>query len=509
LADPDEALALVTQLNAEALADPGTRTARVTQISVEVLRHAPPPPPPPPPRTEDGYVQGEEPHDELVGFPQTVYYPCSGEEWQTIQGVPQIVIPVIPGEKFGPFSPIARRVSGIKAQLIGSKLASLGLSLLVYKPSISPLTSYNPQGTFIKRLEDQVTGWSHTIDMTSGYAQASLDMQTTREDIEDWLEFGLGRHIVLYNEAGVIIWEGFVNRVEAGLGPLSYSTGALIDIGNIVNVVYTPVDVTVDPPTRGSTTSTISVANDDSILRFGAIEKTLSAGECTDGDADQYRDTWIATNAWPQPTKDISLGGGEFSLKVELLGYAAFLNLVGYYNDSIAFTTLSQKLADVLAADINGMFSTDYSGIDENLYLVPEAEGLSTQRMMWDVVKSLVALGDVNDARYAFGIYAGRRARYFQIPTNTITYRARLDDPSQSVFNVDMSAVVRPWNILPGRWLQYTDMLSGKVPPASLFEDQRAVLIEEVKFSFPWGLQIRGGSASPVAQLVAKLGYNG
>lgn len=482
-----------------------------------------------PPRTEDGYVQGEEPHDEEtsvpqeneggivaggeiltpVGFPQTQYYPCTGEEWQTILGVPQVVIPVYPGEKFGPFSPIARRVAGVKAQVIGTKLASLGLSLLVYKPAITPLTSYVPRGTFIGRLEQEVVGWTHSIDITNGYASASIDMQTTREEIEDWLEFGLGRHVELYNEAGVIIWEGFVNQVEANLGALSFNTGALVEVGNIVNVVYTPVDNTIDPPTRGTTTSTVSVANDNSILRFGAIEKTLSTGECTDEDADRYRDTYAKYNAWPQPTKDISLGQGDFSMHIELLGYAAWLNLVGYYNDSISFTTLSQKLADVLASDINGMFSTDYSGIAENLYIVPEAEGLSTQRMMWDVVKSLVAIGDVNDNRYGFGIYAGRKARYFQIPTDEITYRARLDDPSQSIFVVDMSAIVRPWNVLPGRWLQYTDLMSGKIAPVSLFEDQRSVLIEEVSFSFPWGLGIRGGNANPLAQLVAKMGYNG
>lgn len=394
--------------------------------------------------------------------------------------------------------------------VFGTQLESIGLSLLCYKPIIVPYTSFDPCGTFIGRFDHLLTDWAHTINITKGFSSASLGLSLLQSQVEEWLENGLGRHIELHNEAGVTIFEGFVNRIDATLGPLAYSIGPLTEIGNIVNVIYTPIDVSVDPPVRGSTTSTLAVTNDRSIARYGIFSKTLSAGECTDAEAEQYRDAWIAQNAWPIPTKDVSSGGGDApKLQIEIAGYAEYLNLYDYANDSISYTTISDKIKAVLAAELNKMFSTDYKGIADNAFAVPESEPTDRQRMGWDVIKSQVELGDASDNRYAFGIYGGRKAKYFQISSSTITYTARLGDPTQAIYAAKGGAAVMPWNLLPGYWLQYTDLMAGRRSETDLHKDPRALLIEEVSYTAPWEWQIKGGNVATLPQLIAKLGYNG
>ena len=54
--------------------------------------------------------------------------------------------------------------------------------------------------------------------------------------------------------------------------------------------------------------------------------------------------------------------------------------------------------------------------------------------------------------------------------------------------------------------MMFTDFLVGKTQPANLRLDQRALFIERVAYSTPWGLQLDGGKVNTIDQKLAQRG---
>jgi hypothetical protein len=69
-------------------------------------------------------------------------------------------------------------------------------------------------------------------------------------------------------------------------------------------------------------------------------------------------------------------------------------------------------------------------------------------------------------------------------------------------------AAVKPWRVLPGKWLQVTDFLPGS-SYATLLEDPRCMFIERVSFSIPWDVQLQGGDTDTAPQVLAQQGLAG
>jgi hypothetical protein len=68
---------------------------------------------------------------------------------------------------------------------------------------------------------------------------------------------------------------------------------------------------------------------------------------------------------------------------------------------------------------------------------------------------------------------------------------------------------VKPWNVLPGKWLEYTDFLIGGTTPTNFREDSRIEFIEQVTYTMPWGLTHSGNKVGTLNQALAKLGLAG
>lgn len=367
--------------------------------------------------------------------------------------------------------------------------------------------SYQPQGSLVGNFSDSVSAIRFNVAAEGGYKDASITIAGPLVEIEDWVERGLGRHVEIYDPALDVVFECFVNRLDVGVGPLAQTIGPLLDIGNRVSVIYSPIlDADADPPVIGATQPTTIAEDALSQDRYGIVEKVLSGGTCQDDDAERYRDTYLAEHAWPESGEALTPGsGGEPTVRLECLGYEAFLDAYVYSTTTTGTTTASAKITAVIGADPNGLFSTDYGDIDTNAYLVAAYDDDNT--FAKSIIQGIVALGDVSDNRWLFGIYRGRRAHYKQVP-DVPDYVHRLSDPAQEV-TLTAGGVVRPWNVRPGRWLFIPDWLIGRTEPTAMRRDPRYIFIESVEYSAPYGLRINGNKIGSLPQMLAKMGLGG
>lgn len=353
-------------------------------------------------------------------------------------------------------------------------------------------------GTFVTDLSGQWDRYTHAIRAVGGYWEATIVINDNPMAMEDWIANGIGRHIEVFNEANVLIWEGFVSRVRAN----------------------------------------------------------------------------------------------NLQLTLECRGYVHWLGSFTYSSSVTGTEDLSDKIQNVLGADPNSTFSTDYGKITTNTLAVKAYE--QDNKTAWDLILGLTAMGDSSDNRYIFGIYEGRQAIYEQIPSSIeylgsqgslqisrgpllevanqvdliystidtsvsppvlgvrIATGSTSDAESQSKYGViekilstggsttieaeqirgtflqenkepqttqdrlddalieDLSGnQVQPWNVKPGRWLSKTDFLIGQSTPADLHNDLRAIFIESVTYNAPYQLSISGGKVDTLPQLLAKYGLAG
>lgn len=359
-------------------------------------------------------------------------------------------------------------------------------------------------------LTQKVTSYAHETIAIGGYWTAQIVINLTLVQAEDWFENGLGRRIEVTNPAGVVVWEGFVNKVSVSAGALSEERGELVNVGNRDSAIYTPLDASVYPPVSGTTTVTTIAEDTTSQTAYGIWEKVVSAGTTPHDNAEQVRDVFLAENSLPMTSGALTINPGSAQppvITLDCLGYIYWLGAYIYNNATSGYDLLSDKLIDVLAADPNGVISTNYNSIEDNAFLTPTME--NENRFAWDVIKELVALGnDTDDLRRLFGVYAERIVRYETQP-ETITYYHRLTEQGQYVTTPD-GEIIYPWDVQPGKWLFVPDFLVGLPPDViDLYNDPRAAFLESVRYSAPFNLDLSSGTSARLSQLLAKISYSG
>lgn len=373
-----------------------------------------------------------------------------------------------------------------------------GLSIHVHEPLVRG-------GSFIRDYSDMVDGYGHELGANGGCLTASIQLSTNHIDAQDWFANGLGRNIRIYNPAGSKIWQGFVNVLTVTVGALAGETrGPLMDIGNRVSAVYSPLDVSVYPPVAGSATVTTISENTASQALYGIIEKVLSAGTCTDDDAEYARDTYLVENAYPVINGDISPeSSANISISLDCIGYDAWLSAYIYDNTSSGFATLSAKIISILGADPNGFILSDTSGITENLFLTYAAE--NQNRFARDIIDSILSVGDVNNRRWLFGVNQDRRAFYVPAPTDII-YELKLSDQRQRILSAGNE--VYPWDVKAGQWIKVSDFITGynAAISAPYTTDASRKFIDVVRYTAPWSVSLASGPSGTLAQLLAKFG---
>ncbi|MHA2068515.1 MAG: hypothetical protein ACXABY_29485, partial [Candidatus Thorarchaeota archaeon] len=383
------------------------------------------------------------------------------------------------------------------------------LSILVFDPLVKDSSD---KGINIAGIVDS---YSHESRRVGGYYSGNIGLSGKEIDLDEWVSEGIGKHIETYNPGGVVVWEGFVNKVTITSGGDTFSIGPLTAIANRIAVTYSPEDTSVDPPLLGARTTTAVANNTESQGLYGIWHKIFGINGATATGATQLRDTLInhPTRIFPPTSGDISLSGGSFNVSLELLGYWHFLKAYLYENAAISDIDLSQKAQDILAADPNSIFSTNYTKIKTNVTQVSDAA--SGERFSDAILTDLNSRGDSADDAYSIGFYEGRVLTYASIPTEIKYYKRR-----GATVTSESQAKIDPWDINPAEWFFRPDFLVGRHPPLStstLGTDPRSGLIETVKYSTPYGLGVQGNfelgingvKVSEVDQALARRGLGG
>lgn len=385
-----------------------------------------------------------------------------------------------------------------------SKFQSSGLTLSVNAPLVQG-------GAFIDDITKEIGSYTHNISESGGYKSCEFNIACNQVQAENWLQYGLGRHIVVYNPSLDIVWEGFVNELTVNMGFATFGRGPLIDIANRVSVTYTELieypDGTVEPVT-GVTAETVITEDEESQDKYGIWEKVVNVGEVFPADAIYIRDLYLEENSLPggNPSLNLSGSSSEISVSVSCRGYIEWLTYV--YNDEFEnqYVYCSELIKTILGADPNSVFSTYYDRIDENLVL--HATYTNENKLAKTLVDDILALGGGSDDRWTFGIYANRKAVYSAIPTE-VEYIFHKTDKGQQVETL-AGEIIQPWNVKPGKWVAIPAFLASfDYNLGGLRNDPRTFFAEEVTFTAPDQITISGGKVKSLAQYMAKLGLRG
>lgn len=358
--------------------------------------------------------------------------------------------------------------------------------------------------TQLDNISAALNDYNHELLAVGGYWSARIRIEGRQVDLEDWYERGLGRRIVTYSPDGIVVWEGFVNTVKLSLGPLSKTIGPLLDVTNRVRLVHSFISAGgQDIGLRISTDWADDTTPQD---KYGIFEKVLATGGASIATAEQLRDQYLVENVNPPRSEEWTLGGQGVSMELECAGYVRLMEHYAYNNAGTGAQNLSVKLAAVIDAEPNDILTSANGIIEANTLQVGVRD--NENRMAWNVVKELLALGDASFNRTLFGVYAGRQSRYRAVVEQT-DYLQALSDTSQQV-TTPGGSVVEPWYVLPGKWMRVTDFLIGRVPDTDeLRDDPRFMFIESVQFTAPYSLTLRGGKVDKLSQRMARLGLSG
>lgn len=394
---------------------------------------------------------------------------------------------------------------------VPSLAETIGLVIHAFQPSHNP---FRPRAVVVsEHLETQIVGNGLSIEWAAdgGMWSANIQLVGPKSDMEDWLNDGVGRHIEVWDDELGQPFEGFVNRVDFAMGALSASRGPLLESANRVKVDYTPVLYTTTTAGGGTgpQRSTILVTDADAAAKYGFIEKSMSGGQLLDDgitdEATQMRDVFLAEQAWPETSEQLTLGtaGQAAQVSLEVLGYVHYLDVFPFSDANTGTRTYSQKVQDVLAFDPNGILSTDYSAIQTNASLAFRSE--DQDRSGLTAIRAIEEKGDVNDDPWFFGIGAGRKASYYPLPS-AVMYQHRIADRRQVIEKFGMTGLeFRPWQVKPGQWCFLPDFLVGQMVPTVRRRDARYLFIERASFQAPYSLSLTGQRVSSLAQMLAKV----
>lgn len=378
------------------------------------------------------------------------------------------------------------------------------LTIKVYEPLAS-----DKNGTFIQSLLDSdqmFENYRQTVSANLGYDEMSFEIVPTDDvQIDIWQRLGHFRHIEVYDDSLSLIWEGFVNQVESSFGGLLFVRGPATDLANKVRVAYSGFDPSTVPPTVGVRKFTDWASNADSQARYGIYELVYSLGGVQDAIAQQVRDAVLADMAYVVVDDNDAQAGGERRIKISCLGYGHMMKMWTYYNATQGSTTATTKIASVVAADPNGILSTVTSNLSTNSTSI--AINDLTYRTAAEIITGIVSLGDSSNNRWVFGLGAGRIPYYRQVVDTPTYYRSAINNGEVFLYGSNME--VRPYDIQPGYWMQYQDILFGVPAETRYRNDPGKLFIETVEYTAPNGLSIRGAKNSRLAQKLRRMGLGG
>ena len=359
--------------------------------------------------------------------------------------------------------------------------------------------------TYYDDLTDRVSSTTFGLSAFGGYTNAQIGFTDNLSIIDGWLQSGLGRDITIYSPALTKVWNGFVNKISVQVAGRSTTIGPLTDLGNQIIASFAPVDTALTLPAVGVTSYSAWGTDAISQGKYGVWQKVVTAGARDPDEIDYLRDLWLAENAYPKTSNQFSQAGGAVSIILECAGYFSALRATIYAMETSGLVDASDKIAAILDADANGLFSSANAAITENVLTVSQYD--NSRRTLLDCIQSVVGLGDALSNRWLFGVYGDRVAHYGPAPSEIeyLFYQADGDDVFQTAY-----APVEPWGVLPGKWLFDPDFMIGRVATGTPDrQDPRLVFIEDVTVTGPSSMTINGSHLDLLSQKLAQMTMSG
>lgn len=351
-----------------------------------------------------------------------------------------------------------------------------------------------------------VTSYDHTHAALGGFWSANLTMRLPLHDLEDWLEYGVGRQVQVKGRGTKLAWEGIVNRVSVNVGGYSMTVGPYLDIANKVKLAYSIFLQLGGGNATGIRVVTDYTSNLSSQSKYGILAKVFSVGGIDTAAVTGLQAMLLERYSQPPRSEDLSLPGETglryIDLKLECIGYAHLFQKYTYSSSTAGTQNLSAKLAAIVAAEPNALFS---SSVATNTIQVPATQNDDAEA--WGLIKALLAMGDASLNRYTFGVYENRRVTYKAVDNNVVYVRPLRE--GASVIQDAQGGLLQPWEIRPGCYVLVTDLLPGKPVASDLNTEQRAIFADTVQYRMPDSLVINGAHAFRIEQRMAQMGLSG
>lgn len=383
----------------------------------------------------------------------------------------------------------------------GPIFSSNQLSYLVGAPA------WGGGSSFFQDVTLQVKDYSQSSAALGGFWSASVSLRLPLEEMEDWLANGVGRQLTVKGRANTIVWEGIVDRVSLEVGGYSMAVGPYMDIANKVKLTYSIFLQLGGGNATGIRIVTEPTSNVSSIVRYGILEANFSTGGIDESEVTNLQAMLLDKYSFPGRSEDLSLPGNDrtrfVDVKLECVGYCHLLQKYLYNSETTGTQNLSAKLAAIVAAEPNGLFTS--TQIETNTIQVPAWEDDDAEA--WGLIKDLVAQGNGALERTAFGIYENRRVVYNTVGNNVIYIRPFRE--GANVIQDTGGGLLQPWQIRPGTYVWVSDLVPGKPLTSRLAQDPRVLYANTVQFRTPDQLVINGAHSFRIEQKLAQLGVSG
>lgn len=381
-----------------------------------------------------------------------------------------------------------------------------GINVIVSGPVVQ-------DGAELMTLTKSLATYGHESTATHGFDRANITFNANRADLGMWLKEGLGRDIDVRDSAGVQVWNGIVDTVQASGGGRTVTVGPLSDIANRISVYYALLIEETDPPSVGPRDFTEFAENMDSQQKYGTWEKIISGGTLTEALALNARDAALAKYG-RQPSSYSFTTVEDASVTLNCYGYWKWLDSFAYVSGLADVGVLSSdkiKLILAEAAAINpGVISIDYTQVQTTDVIVPLYD--ERMRKALEVIKECVSFGSGGTVAapdvlpWVFGIYENRMASFNPVP-DKIDYEHKLAYGTEA--RRLGGSPVEPWHVKPGRWLFMPDSIPGGGLPytrTQFYDDPRVAFIERVRYDAPRGFTAEGIKAKRGSELLARWG---
>jgi len=140
--------------------------------------------------------------------------------------------------------------------------------------------------TILSNLQREIVGYTHTNSAFMGFDKATITLSDNRLRLEEWLAYGIGRHVRIYGHDLFTIWEGFVNQISYSVGGVNVTVGPLTSVVNRASTTFSEVEENAET-ISGSTAVTIIEEDSDSQDSYGIWEDVINVGSMYRDEAEQ------------------------------------------------------------------------------------------------------------------------------------------------------------------------------------------------------------------------------